>query len=307
MRKALPVIGLVAATTLLVFGWGPWNGVSRAQAGKKVYISVDMEGLSGVSGGDQTSARGAEYGRTRLLMAADTSAAIRGALAGGATDILVNDSHGGQRNIRLEDLHPSARLISHSFKRVGMMEGLDNTFDAAIFIGYHTKADTFAGLFAHTGSGVVRDLRVNGVSVGEGGLNTLLASWYGVPVVLVTGDDQARGRASGDRGGGSRRGHDGASLPAAPRRRLSRPSAVQEQSVPGDCLGLPVDRPTRTGHRDVRDRRHAACVPADSGVVQVYQSGLSAVPRPMGPGCRRAKGARCAAFFLVGPAASWLC
>ena len=191
MRKALPVIGLAAATTLLVFGWGPWNDVSRAQAGKKVYISVDMEGLSGVSGGDQTSARGAEYGRTRLLMAADTNAAIRGSLAGGATDILVNDSHGGQRNIRLEDLHPSARLISHSFKRVGMMEGLDDTFDAAIFIGYHTKADTFAGLFAHTGSGVVRDLRVNGVSVGEGGLNTLLASWYGVPVVLVTGDDQA--------------------------------------------------------------------------------------------------------------------
>ena len=163
----------------------------QAQSGKKVYISVDMEGLSGVSGGDQTSSNGAEYGRTRALMAADTNAAIRGALAGGATDVLVNDSHGGQRNLRLEDLDPAARLISHSFKRVGMMEGFDETFDAAIFVGYHTKADSFAGLFAHTGSGVVRDLQVNDLSVGEGGLNTLLASWYGVPVVLVTGDDKA--------------------------------------------------------------------------------------------------------------------
>jgi len=176
---------------LLLVGWFAAAQPTAGQAGKKVYISVDMEGLSGVSGDDQTSPGGAEYGRSRLLMADDTNAAIRGALAGGASEIVVNDSHGGQRNLRLEDLHPAARLISHSFKRVGMMEGLDETFDAVIFVGYHTKADTFAGLFAHTGSGVVRDLEINGTSVGEGGLNTMLATWYGVPVVLVTGDDQA--------------------------------------------------------------------------------------------------------------------
>lgn len=137
-------------------------------------------------------------------MVEDANAAIRGALAGGATDILVNDSHGSQRNILPEDLHPSARLISHSYKRHGMMEGLDDTFDAAIFIGYHAKAQNGAGLFAHTGSGVVRDVRVNGQSLGEGGLNTLMAEWYGVPVVLVTGDDvavaQVRERAAGARG-----------------------------------------------------------------------------------------------------------
>lgn len=163
---------------------------AAAQA-KKVYISVDMEGLSGVSGDDQLSPGGAEYARSRKLMAEDTNAAIRGALEAGATDILVNDSHGGQRNILPEDLHPSARLISHSFKRFGMMEGLDETFDAVIFVGYHAKADTPAGLFAHTGSGVVRDLQVNGRSVGEGGMNAALAAWYGVPVVMVTGDDVA--------------------------------------------------------------------------------------------------------------------
>jgi D-amino peptidase len=88
-------------------------------------------------------------------------------------------------------VHPSARLISHSFKRHGMMEGLDDTFDAVIFIGYHAKADAPRGLFAHTGTGVLRDLQINGRSVGEGGMNAALAAWYGVPVVLVTGDDTA--------------------------------------------------------------------------------------------------------------------
>ncbi len=159
--------------------------------GKKVYISVDMEGISGVNGDDQTSAGGAEYGRARKLMAEDANAAIRGAFEGGATEVVVNDSHGSQRNLLPEDLDPRARLISHSFKRYGMMEGLDETFDAIVFVGYHAKADAPRGVFAHTGSGVVRDLQVNGVSVGEGGMNAALARWYGVPVVAVSGDDTA--------------------------------------------------------------------------------------------------------------------
>ena len=162
-----------------------------AQPGKKVFISADMEGISGISSSDQLSAAGAEYGRSRKMMADDVNAAIRGARAGGASTIVVNDSHGTMRNLRLEDLDPEVRLISHSFKRSGMMEGLDETFDAAIFVGYHAKAGHPGGLFAHTGSGVVRDVRVNGTSMGEGGLNTTVAAWYGVPVVLVTGDDVA--------------------------------------------------------------------------------------------------------------------
>jgi D-amino peptidase len=150
-----------------------------------------MEGISGITGDDQVNAGSSEYGRSRKLMAEDLNAAIRGALDAGATDVLVNDSHGGQRNLLPEDVHPSARLISHSFKRYGMLEGLDETFDAALFIGYHAKADSPRGLFAHTGSGVVRDLQINGRSVGEGGMNAALAAWYGVPVVMVSGDDVA--------------------------------------------------------------------------------------------------------------------
>lgn len=165
--------------------------VAASAQGKKVYISVDMEGISGINGDDQTAAGAAEYGRARKLMAEDANAAIRGAFEGGATDVLVNDSHGGQRNLLPEDLDPRARLISHSFKRHGMMEGLDESFDAVIFVGYHAKADSPRGVFAHTGAGVVKDLIVNGKSVGEGGMNAVLAAWYGVPVVMVTGDDVA--------------------------------------------------------------------------------------------------------------------
>lgn len=167
------------------------NPVAAQQPQRKVFISVDMEGISGISGSDQLSATGAEYGRSRKLMAEDVNAAIRGARAAGATQILVNDSHGSMRNLRLEDLEPGVSLISHNFKRYGMVEGLDESFDAAIFIGYHAKAGAPIGLFAHTGSGVVADVRVNGRSLGEGGLNTLVAAWHGVPVVLVTGDDVA--------------------------------------------------------------------------------------------------------------------
>ena len=182
MRAVVTLVLLLA----LAFAIGPF-----AQSGRKVYISVDMEGISGINGDDQTSAGQAEYARGRKLMVEDANAAIRGAFAGGATEVVVNDSHGGQRNLLPEDLDPRARLISHSFKRHGMVEGLDETFDSILFIGYHARASAPRGLFAHTGSGIVRDLQLNGVAVGEGGINAAMAAWYGVAVALVTGDDTA--------------------------------------------------------------------------------------------------------------------
>jgi|SRR5579871_1786125 len=168
-------------------------GIALAQqpAGKKVYISVDLEGISGVSSETMVSAGGSEYDRGRKLMAEDTNAAIRGALAGGAREIVVNDSHGSHANLRIEDLAPGARLITNTFKRYGMMEGLDSSFDAVLFIGYHAKAGSTRGFFAHTGDSNVRDLEIDGRSVGESGMNAMLAAWYGVPVALITGDDVA--------------------------------------------------------------------------------------------------------------------
>ncbi len=181
----------VLATAVFAAGFSLLGSEPAFAQARKVYISVDMEGISGINGDNQTSPTGSEYARARKLMAEDANAAIRGAFDGGATDVLVNDSHGFQRNLLPEDLDPRARLISHTFKRYGMMEGLDDTFDAVIFVGYHAKADAPRGLFAHTGSGIVRDLQINGRSVGEGGMNAALAAWYGVPVVAVSGDDVA--------------------------------------------------------------------------------------------------------------------
>jgi len=167
------------------------SAFAQPAATKKVYISVDLEGISGVSAENMVSAAGAEYDRGRKLMAADTNAAIRGARAAGAGEIVVNDSHGSHANLRIEDLDQGVRLITNSFKRYGMMEGLDASFDAVLFIGYHAKAGSTRGFFAHTGDSNVKDLEIDGRSVGESGMNAVLAAWYGVPVVLITGDDVA--------------------------------------------------------------------------------------------------------------------
>lgn len=192
MKRHVIVWAAAAAGAGLVLGAAAaaWQG-TVAPAGKKLYISADIEGISGISGDEQTSATGSDYARGRRLMTEDVNAAIRGALEGGATDILVSDSHGSMRNILAEDLLPPARLVAHTFRPYGMMQGLDETFDAVIFVGFHAKAGSPVGSFAHTGSGVIADVQINGRSVGEGGMNTLYAAWYGVPVVMVTGDDVA--------------------------------------------------------------------------------------------------------------------
>lgn len=158
----------------------------------KIFISVDMEGISGVVDDDQTSATGHDYERFRKLMTAEANAAIDGARDAGATHILVNDSHGTHRNLLIEELHAPAELISNNIKPMGMMAGLDETFAAAIFIGYHAKASSAEGVLAHTGNGsTITDLRINGRSVGEGGMNIHAAGSLGVPVVLVSGDQAA--------------------------------------------------------------------------------------------------------------------
>jgi D-amino peptidase len=162
-----------------------------SQGARKVFICVDMEGISGVSNGEQAGGTGADYNRARKMMADDANAAIRGAVAGGATEIVVIDSHGSGHNLQRDDLDAPARLISENFRRYGMMEGLDASFDAVFLIGHHAKAGSPIGVLAHTQNGNIRDVQINGRSVGEGGMNTLYAAWHGVPVVLVTGDQIA--------------------------------------------------------------------------------------------------------------------
>jgi len=162
----------------------------------KVFISVDMEGITGVVHGEQTGT-GPDYNIARKWMTEDVNAAILGALDAGATEIIVNDSHGSMRNILFSDLNPAATLISGTPKPLGMMQGIDATCDVAMFIGYHARAGTINGTLDHTISGgTVYSVKINDIEMPELGINALVAGYYNVPVVLVSGDkavcDQTR-------------------------------------------------------------------------------------------------------------------
>jgi D-amino peptidase len=164
--------------------------MTSAQAqGIKVFISVDMEGITGVVNWEDVSRSGKDYDYFRRIMTLETNAAVEGALAAGATEIVVRDSHGSGRNILPELLNQRARLLRDwSGGPLSMMEGIDETFDAVIFIGYHAKAGTPDALLDHTSSGNVTDVSINGVSLPEAGYNALIAGHFGVPVVFVAGD-----------------------------------------------------------------------------------------------------------------------
>ncbi|UCE41091.1 MAG: M55 family metallopeptidase [Candidatus Aminicenantes bacterium] len=163
---------------------------NSSEVGLKVFISVDMEGIAGVISGSECSSRGPDYNYFREIMTEETNAAIEGALNSGATEILVRDGHGAKTNIFPDLLHPKAKLLRGVTSRPeNMMLGIDETFDAVIFIGYHAKAGTEDGVLAHTSSGNVIDLSVNGVSLPEGGYNALIAGLHDVPVVFVAGDN----------------------------------------------------------------------------------------------------------------------
>jgi len=159
----------------------------------RVYLSVDMEGIAGVVHEDQTNPVdprcATEYSRFRRLMTREANAAIEGALAGGATKILVNDSHWTMRNLLAEELHPAAELLSGGPKTWSMMEGIDRGWDLAGFIGYHAKAGTVKAILDHTYTSRIQDVRLNGLSVGELGINAALAGAFGVPLAVVSGDD----------------------------------------------------------------------------------------------------------------------
>ena len=128
----------------------------------QVYISVDMEGIAGVVHVDQTRRSGHDYERARRWMTAEADAAIQGAFDGGATGVLVNDSHGDMRNLVLEELDPRAELISGSLKPLSMVQGVGAAFGCALFVGYHAGAGTRAGILDHTYYGrVVARCRVN--------------------------------------------------------------------------------------------------------------------------------------------------
>lgn len=158
----------------------------------KIYISADMEGLAGAVTGEQLGTDGFEYQRFREFMTAEVNAAIDAARAAGAGEILVSDSHGNGQSLLIERL-PSDIMVVRSWPRpLGMMDGIDASFDGAIFIGYHASTSNTRGVRAHTQSSAsITEIRLNGIAMSEAGINAAIAGEFGVPVILVSGDDVA--------------------------------------------------------------------------------------------------------------------
>lgn len=155
----------------------------------KLFISADMEGISGIVDPTYINPEtGNNYQRGRQFMTADVNAVVEAAVEFGVEEILVSDSHHKMNNILLENLHPKARLLAGSPRDYSMMQGLDSSFDAAFFIGYHTRHGV-PGVLSHTMSGVIKNMYINGRVVGEFGFNAIYAGLCGVPVCLVSGDD----------------------------------------------------------------------------------------------------------------------
>lgn len=160
--------------------------------GVKIFISADLEGVVGAVTGEQLGPGGFEYQRFREFMTGEVNAAIEAARSAGATEILVADSHGNGQNLLIEKLPKDVKVIRSWPRPLGMMEGIDGSFDGVIFTGYHSSTDNKEGVRAHTfSSSRLTSVKVNGKTMTEGSWNAAIAGEFGVPVIMVAGDDAA--------------------------------------------------------------------------------------------------------------------
>jgi D-amino peptidase len=158
----------------------------------KVYISVDMEGIAGVVSTEQLGPAGFEYAAARQWMTGETLAAIQGARDAGATEFVVSDSHGNGLNLLIDQFPTDVTIIRSWPRPLMMMEGIDSSFAAAVFIGYHASTSNLRGVRAHTmSSATLTGVALNGTQMPEGGVNAAIAGYFGVPVVAMSGDDAA--------------------------------------------------------------------------------------------------------------------
>ncbi|KXZ12691.1 aminopeptidase [Bacillus nakamurai] len=160
----------------------------------KLYVSADMEGISGLPDETFVNSRMHNYERGRAIMTEEANYCITAAFNNGCTEVLVNDSHSKMNNLLADKLHPEAELITGDVKPFSMMQGLDESYTGAIFIGYHARAST-PGVMSHSMIFGVRHFYINDTPVGELGLNAYLAGYYDVPVIMVAGDDRAANEA----------------------------------------------------------------------------------------------------------------
>jgi D-amino peptidase len=169
------------------------SAVAAAQEdGLKIFISADMEGVVGAVTGEQLSPGGFEYERFREFMTEEVNAAIDAARAAGATEFVIADAHGNGQNLLIERLPDDVTVIRSWPRELSMVAGIDETFDGVIFLGYHTSTANLRGVRAHTMSSAnITSVRLNGIEMTEGSMNAAMAGHFGVPVILVSGDDAA--------------------------------------------------------------------------------------------------------------------
>lgn len=183
VRLALSLVVLAGAAT-----------PSMAQRPVKVFISVDMEGIGGVVTAEQLNPAGFEYAKFREYMTAEALAAIAGAREAGATEFVIADAHGNMQNLLIDRFPAGVTIVRGAPRPLMMMEGIDSTFSAAIFIGYHSATTNTQGVRAHTiSSATFSAVTLNGRPMSESSINAIIAGSYGVPVVMVSGDEQAVG------------------------------------------------------------------------------------------------------------------
>lgn len=172
----------------------------------KLFICADMEGATGITHKDQLMDPGGDrYRRGQALLTGDVNAVIEGAVAEGVTEVVISEGHAHMRNLLLEDLHPCARVVRgparYENKPHCQIQGLDDSFDLAFFVGFHSRAGTPRGLLSHTWAGaIVHEVRLNGRVVGETAINAAICGDQGVPVALVCGADDLAAEARADLG-----------------------------------------------------------------------------------------------------------
>jgi D-amino peptidase len=180
----------VICLVFLVFGVVFTVGAQEKKL--KLYISADMEGVVGAVSTAQLGPEGFEYQRFREFMTQEVNAAIDAAFAAGATEIVVSDSHGNAQNLLIEKLPKNILLVRGFPRPLVMMQGIDETFDGVIFLGYHASTTNPEGVRAHTMSSArLADIRLNNISMTEGGFNAAIAGHFNVPIIMVSGDDAA--------------------------------------------------------------------------------------------------------------------
>lgn len=181
MMRLLTVLALTAALAA--------PPTLAGQEPLRVFISVDMEGIGGVGTPAMTSATGKDYATARRLMTDEVNAVVAALFENGAGAVVLNDSHGDHQNVLHTELDPRVIYLQGAIKPLGMVQGLDASFDGVVFLGYHAMAGDPTGFLAHTGTGSVKGLWLNDVEVGEAGMNAAFAGMHGVPVILASGDE----------------------------------------------------------------------------------------------------------------------